>query len=67
MAKKRDVLLGMAKAGTNVAKAPLLIKNNWAKLMSEEHPSITSSSCPEDVLPDLAELKQLQRAYSKAK
>jgi hypothetical protein len=67
MAEKRDVLLGMAKAGTNVAKAPLLINNNWAKIMNEEYSSVTSSSCSDDVLPGLAELKRLQRAHSKAK
>jgi hypothetical protein len=67
MAKKRDVLLGMAKAGNSLANAPLLINNNWARSMNEKYSAITSTFRSESILHDLSEPKQLKRAQSKAK
>jgi len=65
MAKKRDVLLGMANAGNSLAKAPLLVNNNWAKSMNEKYSAITSAFRSEDLSKDLSELKRLHRAHSK--
>jgi hypothetical protein len=66
MEKKRDVLLGMAKAGNSLGEAPLFI-NKGAKNMSmfTHITSTTSSSCEEDLLPDIAEMKKWQREYLK--
>lgn len=67
MAKKKDVLSEMARVGSNLAKAPLLKNGNWAKSISEEYSDITNAFRSEDLSSDLAELKRLQRAHSKAK
>jgi hypothetical protein len=67
MAKKRDVLLGMAKAGNHLGDAPLLTNNNWAKGMNEQYPGITSTFSEGLSDEDLTELKRLQCGRSKDK
>jgi len=65
MAKERDVLSGMAKAGSNLAEGPTLGKNNWVTSISELYSSITNAFRSEDSSCDLKELKRLQREQSK--
>ena len=59
---QRDALMGMAMAGEHLAQQPLLINNNWADAMSEDYQFITSGQHP-DLLPDLRELRRIQRKY----
>ena len=59
MAKKKDYLSGLADAGNNLAKAPLLINNNWAKATSEKYSVITSAFRSKDLSPTIAKLKRL--------
>ena len=67
MAKKKDMLTELARAGSNLAKAPLLKNGNWAASISEEYSDITSAFRSEDPSSDLAEFKRLLHAHSKAK
>lgn len=59
---RRDVLLGMAKAGNKLGNAPPLINNNWAKAMAEDYSDIHGSSSP-DLSDALSELKRIHRKY----
>jgi hypothetical protein len=64
MAKKKDILSGMANAGNSLGSAPLLTNNNWAKSMNEEYSPITSAFRSEDLSPMLAKLQRLHRTHS---
>ncbi|MFA5173891.1 MAG: hypothetical protein WC438_01795 [Candidatus Pacearchaeota archaeon] len=63
MAKKpQDTLVALAQAGNNLAKAPLLIDNNWAKAMANDSPFIYRSSST-NYSPKLTELKRIHLEY----
>ena len=63
---QRDVLLGMAQAGTNLAKQPLITDNKWARAINQDYQDITGGS-PQNLSPDLAELKKIARKYQRKK
>lgn len=55
---QRDVLLGMAIAGTSLAEAPLLVNGNWTKSMTEDYDISGPFSGP-DLSEDLKEFKRI--------
>tara|TARA_Y100000310_G_C20430785_1_gene691349 strand:- start:422 stop:700 length:279 start_codon:yes stop_codon:yes gene_type:complete len=63
--EQRDVLMGMAAAGTWLAKQPSLVGNAYAESLADDFPDITSSGHHKDLSEDLKELKRLRIARLK--
>lgn len=62
---RKDLLVALAVAGTNMAKAPLLIDNNWARGMTKDFSAIHSQGSHRDLSKDCAELRKLLKQHQK--
>ncbi len=54
-----DILVGMARAGTNLAKGSSLMDNCWASVVDGEYSEVTNALRSSDLSKDLENLERI--------